>query len=155
MEELGVDQVHGRTIRLFELSDWTWDEEASPSPPFTLLIAADASREDIPAILGFASAAIASGCRYVCTWGEDCELVHDLFDEESLESSHFVMSTWHERDPLYEAVYFALVLAVPEDAAEAAESPVVLAVADRWLPEVRRLVADQDELARLWVSEER
>jgi hypothetical protein len=153
MDEVGVEQVHGRAISLFELSNWTWDSSGVPPHPFTLLVAADASADDTQAVETFATAAITSGCRYVCTWGLGCDRVHDLFDKASIETSQFVMSTWHDQEALYEALYYSLVLAVPEDSS-AAEAAVVLAVAGRWLPEVRRLVANQDELARLWVEEQ-
>lgn len=54
------------------------------------------------------------------------------------------------------ALYFALTNAFPDEDEfpDAFEAAVVLAVEAPWIGEVRRLVADQDELARLWISEE-
>jgi hypothetical protein len=73
--------------------------------------------------------------------------VHDTFDDASIAGDTFVMSSWHSEDALHEALYFALALAVPDEVA-AAESPVVIAVEQRWEGEVRALLAAQDERRR-------
>ena len=154
MDDVGVDQVHGRRIRLFELSAWAWQEPHVT--PFILLVAADASGRDRVQIQRFATDAIMSGCGYVCAWGEGCELVHDVFDEAAAAVDRFVMSTWHAEESLASALYFALTNAHPDEDEfpDADEAAVVLAVEAPWIEEVRRLVADQDELARLGISEE-
>ena len=79
-----------------------------------------------------------------------------MFDEAAVASDRFVMSTWHADESLASALYFALTNALPDGDAfpDAVEAAVVLAVEPPWIEEVRRLVADQDELARLWISEE-
>jgi hypothetical protein len=64
------------------------------------------------------------------------------------------MSTWHDDEPLHNLLFFALVNAVPEDVSIAGDSPVVLAIEEAWIADVRTLVADQDELARLLVADE-
>ena len=123
--------------------------------PFILFVAADASGGDKAQIRQFAAAAIRSGCGYICAWGEECEVVHDVFDEEAVAIDRFVMSTWHADESVARALYFALTNAHPdEDEFADVEAAVVLAVEDPWIDEVRRLVADQGELARLWISEE-
>ena len=63
------------------------------------------------------------------------------------------MSSWHAEESQPEALYFALVNSIPEEVSDPTESAAILAVQGRWVSEVRRLVADQDELARLWVAE--
>ena len=152
MDELGVERIHGRPIRLFQLAEWRWEEPEAVGP-FTLLVAASASTDDAAQIQRFAADAVASGCAYVCTWGEGCEQVHDFFDAASIAADRFVMSTWHAEESLPEALYFALVTAWPEEASDPSESAVTLAVEAPWVAEVRQLVADQDELARLGVTE--
>jgi len=154
MEDLGIERVHSRPIKLFQLSDWTWDPPRADG--FTLLVAAQASPEKEIAIQRFARDAVVDGCGYVCAWGLGCENVHDLFDIEAIAADRFVMSTWHSDEELHEALYFALILAFSDEDEfpEAGESAVVLAVEEPWITEVRRLVADQDELARLWVTED-
>ena len=88
----------------------------------------------------------------MCTWGPGCERVHDLFDGESIEADRFVMSTAHDTEPLHDVLYFALTNAIPEDVSAPEDSPVVMAVEEAWIAEVRALIADQEELARLWVG---
>ena len=153
MEKLRVERIHGRPISFFQLAEWVWEEPSGPGQ-FTLLVAASASRDEVELIGRFAANAVACGCGYVCAWGEGSERVHDLFDEATIAADRLVMTTWHEKESLPEALYFALVNAIPEDVVPA-QSPVILAVQEPWVMEVRRLVADQDELARLWVSEGR
>ena len=155
MEALGVERVHGRPIRLLSLARWEWEEPGVR--PFALLVVARVMDDEVTRIQirRFAAEAIESGCGSVCAWGEGCELVHDLFDEVRTVAGRFVMSTWHEHEPLSDALYFALTNAFPDDNEFPGSdtSAVVLAVEEPWLAEVRRLVDDQDELARLWVAE--
>lgn len=55
------------------------------------------------------------GCLYFIAWGVDCEVWHDTVDEANLEAfdygdipdDRFVMTTWHAKDPLSEALWFA------------------------------------------------
>lgn len=154
VEELGVERIFGRPITLFQLAEWTWDPtwEPSTSVAFTLVVAAHAStRNELEEIVirRFAREAVAAGCGYVCTWGPGCESVHDLFDVEAIAADRFVMSTWHDDWPLHDVLYFALTQAIPEDVLVAGNSPIVLAIEEAWVADVRRLIADQDELARL------
>ena len=152
MEDVGIERVHARPLKLFELSDWAW--ESPGSRDFTLFVVAQASADDATAIRRFAAEALAAGCAYVCAWGQGCELVHDVFDEAAIAASLFVVSTSHDEEELHQAVYFALVNAIPEDVAVASDSPVVLGVEEAWISQTRALIADQAELARLWLSDE-
>ena len=154
MDDVGVQRVHGRSIRLFQLSRWTWEEPRVA--PFVLFVAADATRLVEGQVRRFAAQAIASGCGYVCAWGDGCELVHDVFDQEAIAVDRFVTSTWHADESLAEGLWFSLTNAhLDEDEfPDAAGAALVIAVEEPWVAEVRRLVADQDELASLVVGEE-
>ena len=154
MEELGVSQIGSRPIKLFELSDWAW--VYTPREPFILFVAARASSDDETEIRRFAAEAVGSGCAYVCTWGDGCSHVHDLFDLASIEPDRFVLSSWHADESLAEALYFALYIAVPDEEKfpNAYEAAVILAVEEPWLAEVRRLVADQNKLIGLVLDED-
>jgi hypothetical protein len=50
------------------------------------------------------------GCAYFCTWGPDCERVHDIMDEEDMKLNPSpsdlgcVMTTWHAKESLKEAL---------------------------------------------------
>jgi hypothetical protein len=58
---------------------------------------------------------VKSGCLYVVAWGLDCETWHDSVDSAVLEvfnygeipNDQFVMTTWHNNEPLSEALWFA------------------------------------------------
>jgi len=56
-----------------------------------------------------------SGCLYMMAWGENCSRWDDMVDWANLEDfdygeipdEHFVMTTWHEHEPLKEVMWFA------------------------------------------------
>jgi hypothetical protein len=58
---------------------------------------------------------VQSRCLYVMAWGTDCEVWHDSVDWANLEAhdygdiadDDFIMTTWHAKDPLEEAFWFA------------------------------------------------
>lgn len=59
------------------------------------------------------------GCLYCCVWGEDCEAWHDevdranirAFDGETIPDDQFVITTWHAKESLSEALWFVGVAA--------------------------------------------
>ena len=56
-----------------------------------------------------------AGCRFAVVWGRDCASWHDCVDTANLEQfdygdipeNDFIMTTWHENEPLEEAIWFA------------------------------------------------
>lgn len=56
-----------------------------------------------------------SGCLYVVAWGVDCETWHDsvdwavleVFDYGEIPDERFIMTTWHNDEPMSEAFWFA------------------------------------------------
>lgn len=56
-----------------------------------------------------------TGCLYFIAWGVSCEVWHDSVDWAVLENfnfgdvpdERFVMTTWHDKEPLSEALWFA------------------------------------------------
>lgn len=105
--------VRAMSVRYVHLSP----EEAPPSlahAPFRAVIVADVDssqdwRERITDWL------VQSGCLYALAWGKDCEKWHDSvdganlreFDYGDIPDERFVMTTWHEREPLRETFWFA------------------------------------------------
>jgi hypothetical protein len=61
------------------------------------------------------------------------------------------MSTWHADESLGEALWFSLMNAFPDmdKFPTGDQAATVLAVEEPWIEAVRRLITDQDELARL------
>jgi hypothetical protein len=96
-----------------------------PSRRFRLFVAADVTRDTTEVISEFTLAALKSGMVYFCAWGPDCSRFHDIVDEvilgDDLDERLFVgqdpddliMTTWHERDPLNEALDFFINWAQP------------------------------------------
>jgi hypothetical protein len=106
---------------------------ALPSVHTVLLVAADASGIPTETISRIAERLLASGLIYVCVWGPDCERVHDIFDEVhigdgTVEPSFTLMSTWHDDEPLEEAIWFFIQSAFPLDTEIANTSYVAISV---------------------------
>jgi hypothetical protein len=56
-----------------------------------------------------------SGCVYFCSWGADCERVHDNFDGERDPDAPVIMTTWHNEESLDEALWFFVRDTHPDD----------------------------------------
>src|SRR3954470_7718389 len=89
------------------------------SEHFALLLAVD-SRDISTSVVGEVSKhLILAGVVYVCVWGQDCERVHDIFDETQVEMEldqgwiGHVMTTWHSKEPLQDAICFFENFALP------------------------------------------
>ena len=58
---------------------------------------------------------VATGCLYFLAWGAHCSIWHDSvdgavlekFDFKDVPNDQFVMTTWHENEPLQETMWFA------------------------------------------------
>ena len=85
-----------------------------PADPFRAVLIADRSvalewRNKIATWLA------ASGCLYFIAWGTDCEAWHDSVDGANLEAfdygeipdDRFILTTWHDKEPLSEVLWFA------------------------------------------------
>jgi len=110
---------------------------------FVLLLAADARGVSDQGLRDLSSKLLKAGARYVCAWGPDCSRVHDACDLAAMDlglNPHgaVIMTTWHDREPLKEAVWFAANAAFPHEAyPEAAEALVAIAVGSKeWDAEI-------------------
>ena|SRR5882762_1657429 len=96
-----------------------------PSRRFRLFVAADVTSDTTEAISEFTLAALKTGMAYFCAWGPDCSRFHDIVDEVILgddlgerlfvgqNPEDIIMTTWHERDQLHEALDFFINWAQP------------------------------------------
>jgi hypothetical protein len=88
---------------------------------FAALVIWDSDGVPAATIGVFARRLLESGCVYVCTWGRGCERLHDIFDEEIVDSSLTLpsnsdaMTSWHSRDDLETAIWYSLTLTTPAD----------------------------------------
>jgi hypothetical protein len=60
---------------------------------------------------------IKSGLVYLCTWGKECEKIHDIFDEENIrmeidqeietDDDNVIMTSWHQNESIKETLFFS------------------------------------------------
>ncbi len=107
---------------LKRLGDWPTQMHLT-SRHFVLFLACDAAKIDEDALSRFAETALDQGLAYVCAWGSGCESVHDTFDWAHVmrkldmpDDEGVVMTTWHEKDSIEEALRFFFDLAYPDKA---------------------------------------
>ena len=118
--QLGIHPATKTPLFISELPSFAdFNPAEFPMNPLTLFIAADSSKVSAAEISDIAEKLLQRGLRYVCTWGPDCERVHDIFDEtivgDGSETYNFQpMTTWHD-EPFGEALYFFLSSAHVED----------------------------------------
>ena len=119
LEHFGRDKLSDREMYLIDASR---PEDVPIDIPvcggsFVCLLAWDASHVADDAVKALAYRLLNAGCVYICCWGPGSSRVEDLFDEVDVERSPngpIVMSTWHEHEPLAEALWFALFNAFPD-----------------------------------------
>jgi hypothetical protein len=61
------------------------------------------------------------GIAYLCVWGPDCERVHDQFDLERVPDEpkgRVVMTTWHSKESITDALWFFATCAEPDEGFE-------------------------------------
>lgn len=110
-------------LALGSFGDWPTDLAVPGCKHFVLFVAADGRSVGDASVMEAARRSLASGLCYFVVWGPDCERVHDLFDRVIVDE-HFrgtetvenvIMTTWHERDSLDDALAFFLGAAMPAD----------------------------------------
>ncbi|MBL8723105.1 MAG: hypothetical protein JNK49_03625 [Planctomycetes bacterium] len=124
-EWLAHDDETGRDLFLLPIS-------AAEAPlrlpehlrPFVCLLVWDAAAEPVEVVSHVAESLLASGCVYLCVWGDGCSRVHDIFDEvivgdgsrESIAAAPLVLTTWHDGESLDSALWFFLRSTAPDEA---------------------------------------
>lgn len=111
---------------------------------FVLLLAADARSVSNQALRDHCAHLLKAGARYVCFWGPDCSRIHDLCDLVALDlgfnrDDAVIMTTWHDQEPLKEAVWFAANAAFPHEGyPEAGDALIAISVgSNEWDAEIR------------------
>ena len=109
---LGYHSTSERRVLLLALDrlDTPYKLPSRNNPHFTCFCAMDATHFSAEAISEFCSRLLQLGCAYLCTWGPDCERVHDIMDEIVIGGNPpnsevgDVMTTWHAKESLEEAL---------------------------------------------------
>ena len=86
-----------------------------PSPHFGCMIAWDARGASVDQVSALVDPLIKLGAVYFCVWGPDCERVHDIVDESDPYADTVIMTTWHDKESLEEALWFFLNSTWPDD----------------------------------------
>ena len=145
-ERVGADE-EGRELYLLDVSrlDEVPDDLKLGSRYFSCLLALDARSSTDDEVLNLARRLLLRGAVFVCTWGPDCERVHDLVDQVDAElhpdatEDSVVLTTGHSAEPLSEALWFLLNAVSPaEDFLEDCRAALVITMGDStWSSEVR------------------
>jgi hypothetical protein len=154
MDELGCEEVTGRTLFVLDvpcLADIPAVIQV-PGPYFVCLLAWDARQASTADLEAVAARLLDAGCVYAVCWGPDCERVHDAFDTADIArqpDGPWAMTTWHNNEPLFEAIWFALFVACPDDAfVDECRSVVGMSVGSAaWAAEVRAAFAAPGEFS--------
>jgi hypothetical protein len=88
------------------------------SAHYVLLLAVDATYFDNDRLRRLARILLDKGLARFCVWGPDCSRVHDQFDLErdpNETDGRVVTTTWHDDEPLSEAVWYFAFNAYPSD----------------------------------------
>jgi hypothetical protein len=119
---------------------------------FVCFCAMDAKHIPVDVIGKFCSRLLDLGCAYLCTWGPDCERVHDIMDELVVGNNPpesdvgDVMTTWHADDLLEEALAFFLFATEPDKtyAPNGCEVALIMSIgSDHWKVAIEQYVSDQ------------
>jgi hypothetical protein len=149
--------IHDRELYLIHVDSLS---EIFPLPEkenshFGLLLAMD-GREEIVENLGeVPERLINEGLAYLCAWGPDCSRVHDIFDlvsvnlEKNTGQDFPIMTTWHEKESLDEALWFLLFCAIPYDELiDKCSTSYIISVGNKkWFSQLDYGLSDIDDLA--------
>ena len=94
-----------------------------PAGNFACLLVWDARGVTADDLSAFVEPLLRAGASYFVCWGPDCERVHDIIDEiVSSPGNDFgvpedscIMTTWHDAEPLRDALWFFLVNSWPDE----------------------------------------
>jgi hypothetical protein len=120
---------------------------------FTLFLAWDAQAADQAQLRKWMQPLVDRGLIYFCAWGRECKAVHDAVDicdierEKRSENPDFIiMTTWHDDEPLEEALWFFQMLALPTEESIAGNfDRLAVAVGNpHWAEEMRDYLSKSD-----------
>jgi hypothetical protein len=118
------------------------------SPNYCLFLAVEATSISDEELRKTAKLLLEQGIAYFCVWGPDCERVHDQFDLERMPNEskgRVVMTTWHSKESLSEALWFFANCVAPDDGFEAdCTEWVALSVGnDSWAQQIRTTLTER------------
>jgi hypothetical protein len=165
-ELTGRDSTNERDLFVLELAspEELPDGITLTSPRFVCLVAWDARDVAEERIRLVARKLLDSGAVYVCSWGADCERVHDLVDSECAGPNPpeellvpFVMTTGHADMPLEQALWYVLFAAFPDDNAwDGCNSTLAISIGSPvWAAASREAFSDPHAFSKRVLEDER
>jgi hypothetical protein len=144
------------TIDVFNIDSIEQLSDCLPrrSKYFTLLMAWNVPEIEHDKLMALFQPLVDRGLAYFCSWGNRCEEVHDAVDacvtarEQAIGPDDYVlMTTWHDDEPLEEALWFFNICAIPaEDHVLSNFDRFAVAVGNPgWAVEIERLLAQTEE----------
>ena len=127
-------------LMLNDLCDWPTDLpiEGRRFSLFMVMDGRDVAEDACRVWNAFADRAIEQGLAYLCTWGPNCELLHDLMDETLVEREtretqgpSFTMTTWHADESLEEALEFFRDCAIDPELQDVSNAPGIVVLVGR------------------------
>jgi len=152
MKLIGKNRISEKNIYLSLLPEInTSSFPELPNQYFGAFLACHAKSFSDQAILEFADYLVKRGLAYVDCWGEDCERVHDLFDDviirnDPAETNESVrLTTWHSNTTLDEALWNFLNVSFPAaDYWDECKTEVIVIVGNiDWARQIQTRVANQ------------
>jgi len=131
-----------------------------PSKYFGVLLACNARNIEDAVVLNLARSLVTNGMKYFCSWGSDCERVHDLVDSVIIENDEtedsVIITMWFEEKSLDEALWQFLYVAFPANNYEAdcqADLAIVIGNSE-WEEQIKKRLSDLDGLNQDVVGED-
>jgi hypothetical protein len=125
-----------------------------PRRYFGVLLTCDARDIEDAVVGNLARSLIANGMRYFCSWGSDCERVHDLVDSVVIENDpdetedSVMITMWLDQKSLDEALWQFLYVAFPaKDYEQDCRADLAIAVGNSdWGEQIKSRLSDLDGL---------
>jgi hypothetical protein len=117
---------------------------------FACLCLLDAKGVSTEVLGTFCSRLLHAGCAYLCTWGPDCERVHDIMDEQIVGDNPphsyagAVLTTWPAEEPLERAIWYFLYCTDPDKdyAPNGCDTGLIITVAESdWNAQIEKYVS--------------
>jgi hypothetical protein len=153
IERFGTGGTFDRELLLLELTELAQLPDRLPieSPHFVCLILCDATGITTAEIARFSESLLSQGAVYLLCWGPDCERIHDIIDETMVGGvepiprfSSSIITTWHARESLDDALNMFLGFSWPDDEflATCRSSLAVSVGQPLWCSRVREALGD-------------
>jgi hypothetical protein len=127
IEYIGKDPNLNRSMYILHLEDLDLVPDSSKLKYFVVLLVEKIDNIDNKKVNSFITKLLDYGMVWLCTWGKNCELIHDITDEiysnldnsikyiKDEHSDDTIMTTWHNDEKLENVLWFSLNLTIPTD----------------------------------------